>query len=68
MNIKMLETRLGTVDGFTVREYVKGDQYEVGADLGAAFVGEGCAEEIKAKPAAPAPAEKPAAKPAHKGK
>lgn len=60
MKIKMLQDAPGSEDGFTVKDYEAGKEYEVGEALGRAFVGAEQAEEIKAKPAAekPAPSRK----------
>lgn len=56
MRIKMLETRRGTEDGFTVREYARGKEYELapterGEELGIVFMREGWAEAIAGIPA-----------------
>lgn len=62
----MKETRRGTEDGFTVKEYKAGQEYELeptprGEELGRVFIREGWAEEVKTPPAA-APATPPPAK------
>jgi len=66
MKIKMLETNPGSEDGFTVKDYEAGHEYEVGDALGRAFVDAKHAEEVKAQ----SKPEQPVAKPAHarKGK
>lgn len=62
MRIRMKSTRRGAEDGFTVREYVSGQEYELAAtprgdDLGAVFLREGWAEEVKSARPPPAPRE-----------
>ncbi len=59
MKIKMRETKRGADDGFTVREYAAGVEYDLSRtprarDLAAVFVGEGWAEEVPDKISAPA--------------
>ena len=57
MKIKMKETALGADDGFTVKTYEAGKEYEVGQSLGCAFVSDGMAVEFGNKPQTkPAPA------------
>jgi hypothetical protein len=54
MKIKMLETVPGSEDGYTVTDYVQGQEYEVGADLAKTFLEAGQAVAVggavKAKP------------------
>ena len=66
MKIKMLETRPGSENGYTVTDYVEGVEYTVGEALGRAFIDAGYAEAVGEKPKADAPADKPA--PARKAK
>ncbi len=47
MLIKMLETRRGTEDGFTVRQYRKGDVYEIRDHLALAFLAAGAAIKVR---------------------
>lgn len=51
MRIKMLETRRGTEDGLVVREYRRGEEYELGDTLARAFLAAGFA--VRAPKAAP---------------
>lgn len=46
MRIKMLETRRGTEDGIAVREYRRGEEYELGDMLARAFLAAGFAVRI----------------------
>lgn len=60
MRIRMKETRRGTEDGYTVREYAIGREYELapterGEELGRVFVQEGWAEVIKSEVKPPDP-------------
>ena len=55
MHIKMLQTRRGSPDGFTVALYDAGDVYDVGDSLGTRFVRDGWATELDAE-ASPKPA------------
>lgn len=68
MKIKMLETRPGVDDGeiYPV-EYKKGKTYDVGPDLGHAFVGAGWAEDVKKEKAPEKKKQKPKANKAMKG-
>lgn len=52
MRVKMLEDAQGSPDGAHVYPYEGGKVYEVGDDLGNAFIAEGVAEVSKAKQAA----------------
>lgn len=59
MNILMLSTQPGSVDGIRVASYEEGREYDLtgtaGAqELAAAFVGAGLAEEVGAEPTAQA--------------
>ncbi len=63
MIIRMLRTALGADDGYTVRTYDAGREYEVGSDLAREFLNSGVAVEAAAAPqggdddpAEPAPA------------
>ena len=47
MKIKMLETKKGSVDGFTVRTYGAGSEFDLPKDLAVAFLSIGAAEAIK---------------------
>lgn len=58
MQIKMLETALGSPDGVQVNTYEAGETYELPEILADAFLGDRVAETV----------EKPAGKPAGKGK
>jgi hypothetical protein len=54
VRIKMKETRRGTEDGHTVREYTAGQEYDLaetprGDDLAKVFLREGWAEKVEAK-------------------
>jgi hypothetical protein len=49
VKIKMLETRTGSPDGFTVRSYTKGEQYELPDELANVFVHEGWGKPIPAR-------------------
>jgi len=46
----MTATKLGANDGITVHEYFEGVSYDVGDDLGHAFVSGGWAKAIDAAP------------------
>ena len=46
MKIRMLQTRGGTEDGFSVRQYQTGQEYEVTHSLGCYFTNLGFAENI----------------------
>ena len=50
MHIKMLETRRGTEDGFTVRQFIRDQEYDVSDSLAHAFFAAGFAVPMKAKP------------------
>ena len=50
MHIKMLETRRGSPDGFTVALYHAGSVYDVGDSLGTRFVRDAWATETDAAP------------------
>lgn len=59
MRIRMKETRRGSEDGFTVKEYQAGQEYELastprGEDLGQVFIRERWATEVKQGSAPPA--------------
>lgn len=43
MRIRMLETRRGTEDGYTVRQYVRDEIYEMGDSLARSFLAAGFA-------------------------
>lgn len=43
MRILMLETRRGTEDGFSVRQFVRGREYEIADSLARAFLAAGWA-------------------------
>lgn len=47
MKIKMLATKPGSEDGFTIRDYVEGREYEVGDALAKTFIDAGEAEKVK---------------------
>lgn len=47
--IKMLQTRQGCEDGFTVRQFVEGEIYEVRESLARSFFAAGWAEKVSAK-------------------
>lgn len=47
MKIKMLETRRGTEDGFTVRQFFAGEEYEVRDHLARSFFTAGFAVMVK---------------------
>jgi len=49
MLIRMLETRRGTEDGFTVKQYMAGEKYEVREHLALAFFAAGCATIVKVR-------------------
>lgn len=61
MLIRMLSTHRGAADGFTLREYKTGEQYDLSGaqravELAQLFVREGWAEQVKAQePAQPEP-------------
>jgi hypothetical protein len=72
MRIRMKETRRGSEDGFTVKDYVANQEYELaaterGVDLGRVFIREGWAEELKGKPSAQAPTPESPEPPAPRG-
>ncbi len=47
MRIRMLETRRGTEDGFTIKQYNSGEEYDVRDHLALAFLAAGFAIPIK---------------------
>lgn len=49
MNIRMLETRRGSEDGFCVRCFEAGKEYTLADGLARAFLASGSAKEIKPK-------------------
>ena len=55
MHIKMLETRRGSEDSFTLSQYHRGDIYEVADNLARSFIGKGWAMEIAGEVIPPAP-------------
>lgn len=70
MRIRMKQTRRGSEDGFSLRTYEVGREYELanterGRDLGEVFIREGWAEAATAGSKEPPPAatKEPAAKP-----
>lgn len=55
--VKMLQDAPGSPDGITVKDYLKGREYDLPADLANAFLAEDLAEEVvKAVPTKPKPA------------
>lgn len=46
MLIKMLQTRRGSEDAFSVKVYEKGKEYNVAATMGCYFIRKGWAEEV----------------------
>ncbi len=52
MKIKMLETRRGSEDGFAVKRFEKGEEYEVADTLARTFVNQGYAHSTE-QPADP---------------
>ncbi len=51
MRIRMKTTMDGCEDGFTVRTYVAGEEYEVAELLAQSFIAGGDAEPVEEKPA-----------------
>lgn len=49
MHIKMLETRRGTEDGFTIHQFIRDQEYDVAETLAHAFLAAGFAVPVKAK-------------------
>ena len=49
MKIKMLETRVGSPDGVTVRSYARGEQYELPDGLAQVFIDEGWGKQVQAR-------------------
>ena len=47
MKIRMIQTRLGTEDGFIVREYKCGTEYEIVEHLAKYFLNAGFAKQLK---------------------
>lgn len=47
MQILMKETRRGSEDGFAVKQYHKGESYDVAHTMGAAFINAGWAEKAQ---------------------
>lgn len=50
MKITMLETRRGTEDGYVVRRFDKGEQYEISGFLANQFIRNGWAEPVTIQP------------------
>lgn len=50
MKITMKATRLGSPNGYDVKEYMAGETYDVPADLAAAFIGSNAALPAVSKP------------------
>jgi hypothetical protein len=46
IRVRMLETRLGSEDGFTLRRYQAGEVYELPGLLALSFLRRGWAEEV----------------------
>lgn len=68
MRIRMLSDQRGADDGFTVRTYFAGKDYDIGGtpradDLAAVFLREGWAEQSDAKPATVAAFDPPPPEP-----
>lgn len=54
MHVRMLETRRGTADGYTIRQYQRGEIYDLPDTLANAFFAAGFAVPVRQqKPAAP---------------
>jgi hypothetical protein len=51
MKIKMVETRRGSEDGFEVRQYQKGQAYDVAHTLATQFLNRGWAYNMEEEPA-----------------
>lgn len=49
MKIRMLETRRGSEDGFAVRCYLMGRQYDMADGLARAFLAAGCAAPVRSR-------------------
>lgn len=47
MRIKMLQTRRGTEDGFSVQQFFKDHEYDVRDNLACAFIAAGFAEPVR---------------------
>ncbi len=47
MRVLMIETRKGTEDGFTIREYIAGHEYDLREHLARAFLAAGFAIPIE---------------------
>jgi hypothetical protein len=47
MRVRMLETRRGTEDGFTIRQYMRGMEYDMGDGLAYAFIAAGMAMKVE---------------------
>lgn len=46
MRVRMLETRRGTEDGYVVRRFVAGEEYEMADFLARSFIADGRAKAI----------------------
>lgn len=46
MRVKMLETRRGTEDGYTIRKYYRNEEYEMSDSLARAFLAAGFAVRV----------------------
>ena len=50
MQIKMLETRRGTEDGFTIQQFIRDQEYDVTDSLAQVFLSAGFAISMKTEP------------------
>lgn len=58
MRIKMLRNKMGSPDGFTVKHYAMGQEYDVPESLAATFFADKDAEKVQEKAVEAAPANK----------